>query len=621
MNTKMQQKKDNRKNRIEAKLRNAPTKAGCYLFRDKSGSILYVGKAASLRSRVRSYFQESRPWHPKLNALIKRVWDIDLIVTDSEVEALILENNLIKEHLPRYNVNLKDDKSYPFIRITNDYLPRVFITRKIIRDGSEYYGPYTDVKNMRFTLKTLERLFPIRSCKYDLNPETITSRKVKVCLDYYINKCRGPCQGLQSPEEYGAVIDRVRRFLKGRTDSIVTELRQEMAALSARREFEEAALIRDKISALENYRNSQKIVQQDKTDRDVIGLSRDDEDACAVLFRIREGKVIGRIHKYLDRLEWKENNEVLETFLNTYYMETEDIPAEIFLQEELPSAHVVEDWLSQKKGSRVQIQVPKIGEKKKLVDLTAKNARFLLEELKLQKSKTGESVPFVLRELKKELNLPTVPRRIECFDISNIQGSDPVAGMVTFIDARPRKSEYRRFMIRSRETPDDFAMMREAVERRYSRVLNEKKPLPDLILIDGGKGQLSSALAVLTKLRLQDVPVIGLAKRLEEIFIPGHTDAQMLSRSSPALRLLQQIRDETHRFAVTYHRLRRTKRTVASELETSEGVGPQRRLALIKAFGSVKAVRSATPDDLRQKGGLPQKTAEAVYRHFHPSTD
>lgn len=609
----------NRKKHLESRLDNLPAKAGCYLFKDKSGTILYVGKAANLRQRVRSYFQESRPYHPKLSALIKRVADIDIIVTDSEVEALILENNLIKENLPRYNVNLKDDKSYPFIRITKEYFPRVFITRKIIRDGSEYYGPYTDVKNLRTTLKTLERTFPIRSCKYDLNPEVVASGKVKLCLDYYIKKCKGPCQGLQSAEEYGQIIDRVRRFLKGRTDSIVAELKTEMSVLAAHREFEEAAFVRDKITALENYRNTQKIVQKDRTDRDVIGLARDDVDACAVLFRIREGKVIGRLHKYLQRLDWKENEELLEIFAKSYYMETEDIPGEIFLEKKISSQEVIETWLTESKGSRVQVQIPKIGEKKKLLDLTSKNARFLLEEFKLQKSKSGGAVPFVLRDLKKVLNLNTVPKRIECFDISNIQGSDPVAAMVTFVNGKPKKSEYRRFKIRTKETPDDFAMMREAVERRYLRVLREKGARPDLIIVDGGKGQLSSALSVLTKLELRDIPVIGLAKRLEEIFVPGHADAQMLPRSSPALKLLQQIRDEAHRFAITYHRLRRKKRTVASELEHIEGIGEQRRLALIKAFGSVKAIRNASMEELCAKGGIPHTVAKNIVSYFHAS--
>lgn len=597
---------------LQKKLDNLPSKPGCYLFKDTKGMILYVGKAANLRSRVRSYFQESRPYHPKLAALIKRIVDLDIIVTDTEIEALILENNLIKENLPRYNVNLKDDKSYPYIRITHEDFPRVFITRTIIRDGSEYFGPYTDVKNMRFTLKTLERIFPIRSCKYDLNPRVIEQKKVKLCLDYYIRKCKGPCQGLQSQKDYAGVINRVRRFLKGQTGVIVSELRTEMNALAQKMEFEEAALIRDKITALENYRNSQKIVQKDRVDRDVIGLAREDEDGCAVLFRIREGKVIGRTHKYLKRLDWKSDADLIETFLNDYYMDTDDLPSEIFIQEKITSKRVVEAWLGGKKGRRMQLVVPKIGDKRKLIDLTVKNARFLLEELKVQKLRAKESGPYVLRELKKELALPDVPRRIECFDISNIQGTDPVASMVCFIDAKPRKSEYRRFAIRSKDTPDDFAMMKEAVKRRYSRVLREKKDLPDLIIVDGGKGQLSMALAVLNELGMTDTPVIGLAKRLEEVFIPGHSDAQMLPRTSSALKLLQQIRDEAHRFAVTYHRLRRKKRTVTSMLDHIPGIGKQRREKLLKAFGSVKKLKEASAEEMQSRAKIPLKLAHDI---------
>lgn len=602
---------------LRDKLPNLPAKPGCYLFKDKNDRIIYVGKAALLRSRVRSYFQ-AQPYHPKQAALLQKIADFEYIVTDSEVEALILENNLIKKHKPRYNVNLKDDKSYPFIRITHEDFPQVYITRKVIRDGSDYFGPYTDVRNLRFILKTLQRIFPIRTCKYDLSAEVVARKKVKLCLEYYINKCKGPCQGLISKAEYAQIMDRVRRFLKGKTDDLLRELKEEMQGHSERLEFEEAARIRDKIEVLEQYRNGQKVVYNDTIDRDIVAVSREDDDVCAVLFKVRESKIVGRIHQYMAQTEWRLLPEIIESFLNLYYAQTDEIPQEIFIQEPIENAAVLESWLSSRLSKNVHIVVPKAGDKKKLIDLAGKNARFLLEELKLQKLKIKDYVPHVVKALKRDLGLKKEPRRIECFDISNIQGTDPVASMVCFVDGKPRKSEYRRFMIRLKDSPDDFAMMREVLRRRYTRLLAANQSLPDLIMVDGGKGQLSSALAVLNELNLTDQPVIGLAKRLEEVFIPGISDAQMLPRSSSSLRLLQQIRDEAHRFAVTFHRQRRKKRTIASELDHIDGIGEKRRNHLLKTFGSVKKIKELSAREIHQQGKLPYSLAEKIFRHFHP---
>jgi len=602
---------------LSEKLQNLPAKSGCYLFRDKSGKILYVGKAAILRNRVRSYFQQGRPFHPKLEALVKRIADMEFIVTDSEVEALILENNLIKEHKPRYNISLRDDKSYPYIRITNEDFPQVFITRKLVRDGSHYFGPYTEVKTVRYILKTLQRLFPVRSCRFDLNSETIARGKVQLCLDYYIHKCKGPCQKLISRDEYHQVIDRVRRFLNGRTDDIVRELKDDMRRSAADLQFEEAARLRDKLEILEQYRNAQKIVQSDERDRDVLALAKVDDDACAALFRIREGKVIGRLHYYLDQVEWQTPTDICESFINQYYFKTEDIPQEIYIQDELPQQAAIEQWLSERSGRKVHLIAPKIGEKRKLLEMVEKNARFLLEELKLQKMKAQDYVPHSVKALQRDLRLLKEPRRMECFDISNIQGTDPVASMVCFEDGKPKKSEYRRFNIESMDTPDDFAMMREVIRRRYSRLLSEQKPLPDLIIVDGGKGQLSSALAILTELNITGQPIIGLAKRLEEVFFPGVSDAQTLPKSSSSLRLLQQIRDEAHRFAITFHRERRKKRTIASELDQIKGIGEKRRQHLLKTFGSVKNIKESSVEELKEKGKLPEKLAQLVYDYFH----
>lgn len=602
--------------RIEDKLKNLPAKPGCYLFKDKNKKILYVGKAAILRPRVRSYFQ-SGPIHPKITALVKRIADIEYILTDSEVEALILENNLIKKHKPRYNVNLKDDKTYPYIRITNEDFPQVFVTRKIIRDGSHYFGPYTDVKNVRYTLKTLQQIFTIRSCKYNLTSEVIEKRKVQLCLDYYIHKCKGPCQALQSKEDYNNEIDRVHRFLKGKTDDLVKEIRNEMTACSERMEFEEAARFRDKLTALENYRNAQKVVYHDFVDRDILAVAKEDDDACAALFKVRESKIIGRIHYYMAQVEWQTLSDIIGTFIEQYYFKSDEIPQEIFIQEKIGNEKTVESWLSERLGKRVNILVPKQGEKKKLVDLAQKNAKYLLEELKLQKLKSKDYIPHMVKALQRDLRLKKEPRHIECFDISNIQGTDPVASMVCFIDGKPKKSEYRRFKIQTKETPDDFAMMREVVRRRYSRLLKENKKLPDLIMIDGGKGQLSSALGILNELGVHNQQIIGLAKRLEEVFFPGVSDAQMLPHTSSSLRLMQQVRDEAHRFAITFHRKRRKKRTIASELDNIEGIGPQRRKQLLKTFGSIKNIKELSMNELVNKGKIPANTAENIINYFH----
>jgi excinuclease ABC subunit C len=598
---------------IKNKLTNLPAKPGVYLFKNKSDKVIYVGKAKNLKNRVRSYFQNSLPFDPKTKILIKNIADLDFIITDSEIEALILEANLIKEHKPRYNINLKDDKSFPYIRITKEDFPQVFPTRKIVRDGSTYLGPYTNVKDMRFALTTLKSLFTIRSCKFDLNSDVVAKKKVPLCLEYYIKKCKGPCQGLQDILEYQKTIDKVKQFLKGKTDNLLSELKAEMISLSTKQKYEDAARVRDNIEALEKYRNSQKVVMNDYRDRDLFALALEDDDACTVIFKIREGKIVGRMHYYLKGTLHKSKSDVLEHFINQYYNSTEELPVELFLPLEIEGRKIIENWLTGKSGRNIKIIIPRIGEKKKLMDMCTKNARYLLEELKLQKAKADGAIPYAVQSLQRDLKLAAPPRRIECFDISNIQGSDPVASMICFIDGRPKKSEYRKFKITGKETPDDFAMMREVITRRYTRILREKKPLPDLIVVDGGKGQLSSALTVLKKLKLGKQPLIGLAKRLEEIFIPGLPDAQMLPKTSSSLKLLQNIRDEAHRFAITYHRTLRKKRTISSALDEIPGIGPNRRNQLLKIFGSVKAIRESNPDQIHKDSGIPLKLAELVH--------
>ncbi len=599
---------------LKDKLTNLPAKPGVYLFKNKADKVLYVGKAKILKNRVRSYFQKSRPFDPRMQILVKNIHDLEYIITDSEIEALILEANLIKKYKPRYNINLKDDKSFPFIRITKEDFPQVFATRNVVRDGSSYFGPYTNVKDMRFALTTLKRLFTIRSCKYDLNSEVVAKKKVDLCLEYYIKKCQGPCQGLQSVTDYHVTIEKVRQFLKGKTDNLLSELKNDMQSFAEIQKYEDAARVRDSIEALEKYRNAQKVVMSDDHDRDIFALALEDDDACSVVFKIREGKIVGRIHYYLKGALHKSESEVLEQFVNQYYNSTDELPQEIFLPHEIDGKLIIQKWLSDRSTRDTRILVPQIGEKKKLMRMCSKNARFLLEELKLQRMKAESTIPYALAALQRDLKLSAPPRRIECFDISNIQGSDPVASMVCFIDGRPKKSEYRKFKITTKDTPDDFAMMREVITRRYSRILQEKKKMPDLVVVDGGKGQLSSALSVLRGLKIKNQAVIGLAKRLEEIFIPGFPDAQMLPKTSSSLKLLQSIRDEAHRFAITYHRTLRKKRTISSVLDDIPGVGPARRTQLLKAFGSVKVLSKSNPKEIHEKSGIPVTLAEIVHR-------
>jgi excinuclease ABC subunit C len=603
---------------LEEKLESLPPRPGVYQFKSKEGRLLYVGKAVSLRSRVRQYFQKSRTPDARLDAMISKIADLEVIVTDSEIEALILEANLVKQYNPRYNVNLKDDKSYPFIVVTNEPFPRVFVTRRIVRDGSKYFGPYTDVKTMRYALKTIRDTFKVRSCNYFIDQEAVRKKKIKVCLDYHIKKCDGPCEGLVSEEKYNEMIHQVTQLLKGKTTSLVKTLEGEMERLSNEMRYEEAATVRDRIQALSVYASRQKVVDLEASDRDVVAIAADGDDACGVVFRIREGKLVGSQHFYMNNVEGRTETEVVEQFLERYYLDAQDIPREIFLPVELESAEVVARWLSEKSSEPVEIIVPKIGEKAKLIAMCRNNARFLLDELKIQKMKRSDFVPHSVKALQRDLRLPKPPRRIECFDISNIQGADAVASMVTFVDARPVKNDYRRFKIRTVVGPDDFASMREVFERRYKRLLDENGIVPDLIMVDGGKGQLSSALDVLNKLGIKNQPIVGLAKRLEEVFVPGVSEAQSIPKTSSGLRLLQRIRDEAHRFAITYHRTVRSKRTLQTELDLIKGIGKTRAKQLLEAFGSVQGVKFATEEQLAEIVG--QKVAEKIKTYFDEAT-
>ncbi|MBI3195142.1 MAG: excinuclease ABC subunit C [Ignavibacteriae bacterium] len=636
---------------LAEKLDNLPNKPGVYQFKDAEGKVLYVGKAIILRNRVRQYFHKSRRNEPRIDAMVSKIRDVELFVTDSEVEALVLEATLIKKLKPRYNVDLKDDKSYPFIVVTNEPFPRVFVTRRVFKDGSKYFGPYTDVKNMRASLKMIREIFKVRSCNFLINEETIKKRKIKVCLDYHIKKCDGPCEGIITQEKYNEMIHEVVQVIKGKSLSLVHSLQEQMQKAAEELRFEEAAELRDRIKQLSVYSERQKIIDADLDDRDLFNVAIEGNDACGIVFKVREGKLSGKHHVYMSGVEHKADAEIIEQFVQRYYLDAEDIPSEVLLPVDIESHEPMTQWLSQKIEKKVHLIIPKIGEKVRLLNLCKRNAELLLGEWKAQKMKRDDFIPHSVIALQRDLRLKKPPRKIECFDISNIQGSDSVASMVVFVDGKPRKSEYRKFNIQSVQGPDDFASMREVVERRYSRLIEEQGELPDLIMVDGGKGQLSSAVAVLVKLGLRfeesasqederesvrngeggknhshpishiphlskvaHLPIIGLAKRLEEVFIPESDEPQNIPRTSSGLKLLQQIRDEAHRFAITYHRTLRAKRTLQTELDLIEGIGKKRSTELLETFGSVQGVKFATQEQLAEIVG--EKVAGKIIEYF-----
>ena len=585
-----------------------PTRPGVYQHKDEAGKVLYVGKAKNLRNRVRSYFQSSRPHHGRIAAMVRKVRDIEVIVTDTEAEALILENNLIKKLKPRYNVNLRDDKTYPYICIKNEPFPRVFPTRRVHRDGSKYFGPYTDVKNMKLMLHTIRSIFKVRTCSLNLKPEPIEAGKYQVCLEYHINKCAGPCVGNQDEESYNNTIRQIEKLLNGHTRELVSLLEDEMKRLSSEMMFEEAASLRDQVKALKKYSEKQRIVSQDFVDRDLFALSIDREinTACGVLFKVREGKVIGRQHKYLKPIEGVPDEDLMQSFVEYYYTEATFFPEEVFLSIMPPSPKPIEELLRTQRGKKVVLKIPERGDKAGLLRMVEANARLLLNEYKLQKEKQEEGrIPHAVKALKSDLHLNQLPRHIECFDISHLGGTGTVASCVVFEDGRPKKSAYRTFKIRSVEgKPDDFESMREAVSRRYKRIFEENGPWPDLVVIDGGKGQLSSAVTALKKVDAYgQFPIVGLAKRLEEVFFPGDKDSLHIAKDSASLQLLQRIRNEAHRFAITFQRKQRQKKTLHSALYDIPGVGDKTAKKLLNRFGSFKRVKEASKEELQKVVG------------------
>jgi excinuclease ABC subunit C len=586
------------------KIPHLPESAGVYLWRDRDGTVLYVGKAKRLRSRVRSYVTGDHMESVKTRALMQQVGGLDTIVVPSEAHALILEANLIKEYKPKYNIALRDDKSYPYIKVTvAEPFPRVWVTRHLVDDGSRYFGPYTDVGAMRRALNVVKRIFTVRSCNFDM-PRQMPERP---CLDYYIKRCKAPCILAQTQAEYRAMIDEVLVFLEGRTQEVARRVRQRMELAAESLEFERAAELRDALNHLERMEEPTVVLSIEGGERDVIGFARDGDDAVVALMRIRGGKLLAREHQFLENLEEEGDPAVLQAYLARSYYSLEDRAGELLVPFEPEDRELVEASLE-----RTKIHVPQRGPRSELVDLATQNARHLLEELRLTGDETDERAGDPIYELQRQLGLQKVPRSLVCFDISHAQGTDTVASCVWFQNGRPYRSEYRKFKVKTVEGIDDFASMNEVVSRYFARRTDEEKPLPDLVLIDGGKGQLNAAHAALEAIGLGAMPIVSLAKREEEIFVLGRPDSVRLPRRSPALRVLQQARDEAHRFAITFQRKRRSMRTMTSELLRIPGVGEAKRRQLLEAFGSLQGVREAAPEAIAALPGFGQKTAERV---------
>ncbi len=589
---------------LTEKLSHLPDKPGVYLMKDAGGKIIYVGKAVNLKNRVRSYFQSSRGHSPKTLALVARIADLEFIVTASEIEALILECNLIKKHRPKYNISLRDDKSFPYVKVTvNEQYPQVYVTRRVVKDGARYFGPYTDAGAIHETVALLRRLFPLRSCRKLDAP--------RPCLQHHIKRCLAPCAGKVDEKTYGEMIRAVLLLLEGRSDDVVKELKRRMAKAAGNLEFERAARLRDQVAAVEKVVEKQNIVTG-AGDQDAVGLARSAAGTCAQVFFIRSGKLVGREHFLLTGGEDEEDAAALAAFVKQYYSQAAFIPREVLLPEALPEQELLAEWLSGMKGSRVRVEAPKRGTKRDLVVMAADNAAVVLKEQADRLAADTRRTAGAVAELAEYLGLPAPPARIECFDISHIQGAETVASMVVFGDGAASKDEYRRYKLRTVEgKPDDFASMAEVIGRRFRGA----EALPGLVIIDGGKGQLNAALAVARELGVT-VPMVGLAKEFEHIFREGESEPLILPRNSQALFLVQRIRDEAHRFAITYHRKLRARRNLVSVLDHVPGIGPARRKALWEHFGGLTKIKAATVEELAAVPGMTAPAAEAVYAFF-----
>jgi excinuclease ABC subunit C len=609
---------------IEAQLKRVPAASGVYLFRDAKGDVLYVGKAKTLRPRVRSYFQAgSSDTRQGIRAMANRVETVETIVTSSEVEALHLEQNLVKRHRPPFNVRLRDDKSFPYIAVTvEDDYPRVMFTRERHRRGVWYFGPYANAKKVRETLDVLNRVFRYRPCE---GPQPGRHSGIP-CLDYHIERCFAPCVGYISKDDYRAVIDQVIEFLSGDDRPIRRRLEQEMREAAAEERFEDAARYRNRLRAIERLSERQAVERPSAGSFDVIGVAVSPERAAVQVFPLREGRMVDRYSFHLENAAGEELGEVLEQFCLEYYGVAPSIPQQIVVPRGVGDTAALEGFLSERRGARVEVRAPERGEKRRLQELAQQNAQLALDsETFVAETKRARRLES-LEELRETLNLESLPIRIVCFDISNIQGQEIVGSMVVFQDAVAKRSHYRKFTVRQLDGQDDFGAMREVIARRFSRLgadvgsadWNESfAATPNLVVIDGGKGQLSAALAAMQELELPRVAVISLAKRIEEVFVPGRSDPILLPRESPALQLLQRIRDEAHRFAITFHRQRRDVAARASMFDQLDGVGPARRRALLQHFGSAERVVEATQEELEGVPGVPAKTARRIYAQLH----
>ena len=616
---------------LRDKLTHLPNKPGAYMMKDQHGEVIYVGKAASLRSRVRSYFQKGQAHEAKVLVMLSKVQDVDWIVTDSEVEALMLECNLIKKHHPWYNVRLRDDKHYPYLCVTTaEPFPRVLVTRRVKADGNRYFGPFADSQAMRESLRMIRRIFKIRSCNKKLTGE----ERDRPCLNFHMGQCDTPCSGRIGREEYAGLVHDTCLFLEGRRDSLVDRLRGEMIEASDHLEFERAARLRDQIEAMTKIIERQKAISTELVDQDVIAISADGNSAVAQLLFVRSGKLIGEEHFFLDGVSDETAETALGEFIKQYYRDATYIPREILVSHIPTDYDILREWLAVRRGTRVMLLQPQRGEKKRLVEMAAENARQVAEresDITDHESRITE----YLQELAETVGLPCPPNRIEAYDISNIQGQEAVGSMVVFEGGLAAKSHYRRFKIRVSGQPDDYGMMKEVLMRRLAKAASGDKkflPLPDLILVDGGRGQLNAALEAMANGQWSTVNeesghepsatnhepyVISLAKRLEEVYTPSSAEPLLLPRESGALRLLQRIRDEAHRFALAYHHILRKKTARKSVLDSIPGIGDTRRKALIRKFGSLAGVKRATLEELMTVPGITRPVAEKIYEHLH----
>lgn len=594
------------------------TQPGVYLFRDTRGEVLYVGKAKSLRPRVRSYFRRSADLSPKNRELMHQVADLETLVVGSEAEALILEANLIKEHRPRFNILMRDDKQYPYIKVTvREPLPRVYVTRRVSNDGSRYFGPYTSVGPMRQALEVVKRLHTVRSCRYDLPREA----PERPCLDYHIGRCLAPCVGLQTEADYRTMIDEILRILEGDTEEIRRDAEIWMREASDALDFERAARMRDVMHGLDTIAREQRVHRAQGGDIDVVGLARDGDIAAGVVLKVRSGLLLGRESQRFAQIRDESDGDLITSLVSRYYLSagqgrTGQLPREVLLPDDFQDRDLLEEILTDSGSRKVRVHVPKRGQKVRLVELANDNARQVLEDRVAALAYATDRAENALYSLQDELDLKVVPRLMVCFDISHIQGTETVGSAVVFENGEPRKAAYRHMRIKGEWGNDDYRSMQEAVGRYFRRLRDSGKPLPDLAVIDGGKGQLSAARQALQDIDLNDVAVIALAKKDEEVFVPGRPDPILLDRRNRALHLLQRIRDEAHRFAVRYNRKLRSKRTIRSDLGDIPGIGPQRQRELLRRFGSVKGVREATRDEIARVPGFSEVLASRILTYL-----